>query len=152
MTADLISATGRTIAVAADEKPPPKALAMILCDQVMRDEETKKSALIGCFNEIIAPSYPALHHNFAVYVALTEGHGQYVGALRFSLQETDEELMQAEGRFRLDDPLTVMELVIRIRAVSLPKPGKYRMDFHCNGEFIIGRSIVAKEQAPEDTA
>ena len=116
---------------------------MILCDQVIRDMSSKKVTIVGTFTNILAPSFPAVHPRLAVYLALTEGMGTYNGEMQFKSAETDEVLMKAGGPFVLDDPLQILELHIEVPGLRLPEPGKYRMEFFCDGQFLRGRWFVA---------
>jgi hypothetical protein len=129
-------------------KRTPAVLAMVFCDQVIRDEQTKKITLVGCFTTILANAFPATHRNLGLYVALTDGEGDYTGHLRFTLEETGQELMTAEGKFRLADPLQIAELNFTIPALPLPQPGKYRLEFLCDGEPLMSRVFVADIAKP----
>jgi len=133
------------------QKPPPQVLAMILCDQVIRDANTGKSTIVGSFSAISAEKFPAMHRPLAIYIALTDGNGRYSGSLRFVVAETEQELMSANGEFVLNDPLQVAELHFVIPALPLPKEGKYRMDFVCDGEVLKSRWFLANlhKQGPQ---
>lgn len=126
-----------------EEKRRPIVMAMILCDQVIRDGKTGKTTVVGGFSRITAGSYPAIHSKSAIYVALTEGGGDYQGCLRLSFAETDEPIMEATGSFQLPGPLAVAELHFEIRALPLPKPGPYRMEFIVDGEPLMARRFLA---------
>jgi len=121
----------------------PEVLAMILCDQVIRDQITGKMSVIGSFSEIKAAEFPATHKNMAVYVALTEGEGDYEGCLRFSFAETDEVLLSIAGKMHLRQPLDVAELHFFIAALPLPRAGKYRFDFVCDDALLKSRWFLA---------
>jgi len=121
---------------------------MVLCDQVIRDEMTKKITLVGCFTTILANAFPATHRGLGLYVALTDGEGDYTGNLRFTLEATGQELMSAEGKFHLANPLQVAELNFGIPALPLPQAGKYRLEFLCDGEPLMSRVFVADLAKP----
>ena len=129
----------------------PEVLAMILCDQVIRDVGTGKVTVVGSFSSVTADAFPTYHPHMAVYVALTDGEGDYAGRLRFVHAETEEELMHTDGAFALSDPLQVAELQFNIPALPLPHAGKYRMDFFCDGQLLKSRWFQAR-QAPESDA
>jgi len=132
------------------ENRTPTVLAMIVCDQVIRDIHTGKVTIVGSFNQISGSDFPLVHSNFAIYVAITEGQGQYEGKLRFSIAETDDAVLEASGPFTLDHPLQVAELNFHVQALPLPKPGKYRIEFFANGERLTGRSFVVKAGEQEE--
>lgn len=122
---------------------------MILCDQVIRDQITGKMSIIGSFSEIKAGEFPATHKSMAVYVALTEGEGDYEGCLRFSFADTEETLLSIAGRIQLRQPLDVAELHFFIAALPLPQPGKYRFDFLCDDVLLKSRWFLAEPAPPE---
>lgn len=126
-----------------EEKRRPIVMAMILCDQVIRDAKTGKTTIVGGFSRVNAQAYPCTHRNSGIYVALTEGGGDYEGCLRLSFAETDEPIMEAKGDFHLPGPLAVAELHFEIRALPLPKPGQYRMEFIVDGEPLMARRFLA---------
>ena len=63
-------------------KPTPKCLAMLLCDYLILDAETHNKSLIGIFNRVQAAKFPVRHDRMHVFVALTDGHGDYNASLR----------------------------------------------------------------------
>ena len=131
------------------ERRQPEVLAMIVCDQVIRDQITGKMSVIGSFSEIKAGEFPATHNNLAVYVALTEGEGDYEGCLQFTFAETEETLLSIAGRIQLRQPLDVAELHFFIAALPLPRAGKYRFDFLCDGELLKSRWFLANPPPEE---
>jgi hypothetical protein len=125
---------------------------MIVCDQIIRDGHTGKVTIVGSFNQITGESFPLIHRDCAIYVAITDGEGPYDGVLRVSLAESDEPVLEAGGRFELENPLQVAELNFRIQALVLPKPGKYRIEFFADGDRLTGRTFMARQETPEDPA
>jgi len=123
---------------------------MILCDQIIVEESTRKSNLIGVFSNINSKRFPAVHPRMAIYVALTEGEGDYEGCLRFVFAETEQELFRATGPISLPHPLAVAELHFHTPALPLPKAGKYRLDLLCDGELLKSRSFQAQESSKGD--
>jgi len=128
----------------AAEKRKPELLAIILCDQVIKDLHTQKVTIVGSFSRIFARKFPVVHSNCAIYVALTDGQGTYEGDFRFVFAETDEIVFGAKGEFKLDDPLQVAELNFTIQALPLPRPGMYHINFYADGEYLRGRRFVAE--------
>mgnify|MGYP000371374738 CR=1 FL=1 len=133
----------------AAEKRKPELLAIILCDQVIKDLHTQKVTIVGSFSRIFARKFPAMHNHCAIYVALTDGQGTYEGEFRFVFAETDETVFAAKGEFKLDDPLQVAELNFTIAALPLPRPGTYRIEFYADGERLGGRRFVAEPAQKE---
>ena len=61
------------------DKPQPKYLAMLLCDYLVMDAETRNKSLIGIFNRVNASRFPVRHDRMHVFIALTNGHGDREG-------------------------------------------------------------------------
>ena len=129
-------------------KPKPKCLAMLLCDYVIVDAETRNKSLIGIFNRINASKYPVRHDRMHVFVALTDGHGEYKASLKVK-NSRGEELLSLGGDVKMKDPLGVAELNFNIRGMVIPEPGRYFVEFWCNGEILVDRHFdAAKWKAP----
>ena len=136
--------------MAETERRKPIVLAMILCDQIIVEKGTEKPNLIGVFSVIFAKKFPAAHQKAAIYVALTEGQGDYTGRLRLVFAETEQELFRAEGPISLPNPLAVCELRFAVPVIPLPREGKYRLDFLCDDELCGSRRFVARQLAQGD--
>jgi hypothetical protein len=121
----------------------PILLSMSLCDLVVRDERTHKISLINLFNEVRAPQFPCHHPRLHVYVCLTNGRGEYQGALTFVDADEDKVLAKLEGRLAFRSPLQVVEMNFELNAVAFPHPGTYRFEFLCDGELIGARTLRA---------
>jgi hypothetical protein len=124
------------------EKPAPKCLAMLICDYVIRDAVTQNKSLIGIFNTINAVSYPVRHDRMNVFVALTDGHGSYASSLRVRGAGGDR-LVGIDGRIDMKDPLAVVEIVFELRGLIIPSPGRYFVEFLCDGELLMDRTFDA---------
>jgi hypothetical protein len=121
--------------------PAPKCLALILCEQVIQDVQTKNLTLVNTFNTIATSSprggtvrYPRL----AVFVSLTNGRGLGHGKLIIADPE-GQEVFHGEGPVVFADPLAVVEITFDIRQLPLTGQGEYRIDFWCNGDLVNQR-------------
>jgi len=124
----------------------PRALAMVICDMVVRDEQTKNVSLIGLFNAVTGPRLPLRHDRMYVFVSLTNCHGDY--ECRLQCKSPDEEVIfEAIGKISLNDPLAVADLNLELRGLVFKVPGSYIFEFYCAGELLIMRrfSVMVKE-------
>ncbi len=55
--------------------PPPIALSIHVCDQVSIDQFSGKATIIGSFEFVGAPGFPASNPNLTVFAELVEGRG-----------------------------------------------------------------------------
>lgn len=122
--------------------PPPIPLGMIICDSVIRDRETGKPTLVGCFASMLVEKFPAVHPSLCVYVVVTDARGK----VPFSLKLVDVEENKPplfEGRFeaKVDDPKTVAEIVFNLEGLRFHGPGNYRFQLFAAGEFLMERRL-----------
>lgn len=118
--------------MAEDEKKktdvPPYALALIVCDQIYKDAATGKKSLLGMYSAITADSFPAVHPTTAVFIALTDGHGEVPIKLRLiDVDEEREPVFEIKGRANFSDPRMVVELSLQTPPFQFPAPGEYRL-------------------------
>lgn len=124
----------------------PTAVAMVICDMVVRDEQTKNVSLIGLFNAVTGPKVPLRHDRMYVFVSLTNCHGDY--ECRLQCKSPDEEVIfEATGKISLNDPLAVADLNLELRGLVFKVPGNYIFEFYCAGELLTMRrfSVMVKE-------
>jgi len=124
----------------------PTAVAMVICDMVVRDEQTKNVSLIGLFNAVTGPKVPLRHDRMYVFVSLTNCHGDY--ECRLQCKSPDEEVIfEATGKISLNDPLAVADLNLELRGLVFKVPGNYIFEFYCAGELLTMRrfSVIIKE-------
>ena len=55
--------------------PPPKVLAMVVCDQVHEDPSTGKYTILGTFDRVASPSFPYTQSAVTSFMQVTNGRG-----------------------------------------------------------------------------
>jgi hypothetical protein len=137
----LAQKTKKTTKKKPNKKPEPIVLSINICDSIIRDEATKKVSLIGLFNIIRAPNFPAFHQTMHVYVALTNGHGKYKTEIRFC--DTKEQAIAGiEGELNFQSPLQVVELNLPPwTGLRLEEEGTYFVEVLCDGKPIGSRKF-----------
>ncbi|MFH1706544.1 MAG: hypothetical protein ABIF71_01300 [Planctomycetota bacterium] len=118
-------------------KPVP--LAMVLCDGIIIDKRTEKKSLIGIFSNMVAGKFPFRAQHFSIYIALTDGHGQYEGRL-VCTDQNGVEIFAAKGpiEFR-GGAKAVVEMVYDIAGLAFPSEGTYSFALLCGDEPVIAR-------------
>lgn len=128
----------------------PYPLAILLCDQIIVDERSKKKTLVGVFDLIYARGFPIIHRPLSVYVRLTDAEGQYQFRMDYVQIKTDKLLGRAEiSTISIADRLKTHELVMEFPPIEIPDQGDYEFRLWANNRY-IGRAkftaIVAKEK------
>jgi len=117
----------------------PYPLAILLCDQIIVDEISKKKTLVGIFDLIYAKQFPAEHRPLSVYVRLTDAEGQYAFRMDYVQVKTDKLLTHAEiPGVSITDRLKAHELIMQFPPIKIPEPGEYEFRLWAN-DCYIGR-------------
>ena len=124
------------------QEATPIVLAIIICDDIIRDEMSKKMSLIGLFSRIDARKFPAVHGSLHVYVSLTNGHKVYEGELRFVNDRKDMAVFSMKGKVPFRDPLQTVELNFAIRNLKFDAPGNFSVQFYCDGIRVGERRFI----------
>jgi len=126
----------------------PICQALIVCDYLITDAQTGKRTLVGIFNNLGAPKFPCVHPKFCVYVALTNGQGEYAATLRLINEGNQKEIVKAQGKIKVPNPMDMLELNFEFVNVQFPEPGQHTIEFYCDDELLTERrfSVVKIEQ------
>lgn len=116
-------------------------LSIIVCDDVYRDEVSKKLVIVGAFNQILAPGFPCIHRKMVVLFALTNGRGQYDFSLAIEHEETGEHIVEMRGPMTIDNPLIVTDVDVALLDTSFPRSGKYWVYLKADSEIIQQRPL-----------
>lgn len=124
------------------QKPTPSVLSINICDNIIRDEITKKVSLIGLFSAIRANNFPCTHPSLHVHVALTNGHGKYQTDIRFINLSDDKPIAGMRGSLQFQNPLQVVELNVCWQQLRFEKPGEYVVQVLCDGVLVGERKFI----------
>ncbi len=126
-------------------KPTPKPLGIFICDTVIDDRATNKKSLIGIFNSIHASTVPARHQELHVFIALTDGYGQYKSRIICRHRDTGVAVFAAEGDIQFDDPNQVVELNFGLHGLVFKEFGVHDFDFYCDDLHIVSRKFTVNQ-------
>jgi len=116
--------------------PVPTVLAMLLCDSVIVDQMTNKKSLIGVFQDLNAPVFPA-QTNCSLYVRLADAVGAY--ALRIRFVDLNGEVLVNEFppiNATFTDPLAPAEVAVNIVGLQVPGEGKYEFQLYADEIYL----------------
>jgi hypothetical protein len=125
-----------------DRKPPPPVCRVFLiCRQIVEDQKTKESVLIGQPTAIHHHIYPTAKL-LAFFTRWTSAHGAYQVELQL---QHDGEVVWRDGPpqpWRMADPLGIYDLKVTV-SVIFPQPGTYDLVLFANGDEIAREKFHA---------
>lgn len=120
---------------------PPTCLSILLCDEVYFDPRLKKRVIVGTFNAITSGRFPFHHGRMQVLWTLSGGHGDYDVTVAIVSARTGDPVLETTKRFRLADPLGVIDAQVTIEGTPFEEPGKYWVELRANGEIVGQRPM-----------
>ncbi len=127
----------------------PECVSIILCDDIYRDERTKKLVIVGTFNNINAHALPAIHQKLTVLFTLTNARGEYEIALGIENARTGDLIVEMKGPAQLPDPLKIIDFNIELVGLPIPEAGKYWVVLKANDEIIAQRPFTVTKVSQE---
>jgi hypothetical protein len=114
----------------------PTVVGLILCEQVIIEENTRNVTLVNSFSRLRFPSFPASPQQFVVYTVLTDGLGDGTISLVVSRLDTLEDVYAHDWPVEFTDPLRRVRLVMRPTGLSFPEPVRYQVSLLADGEYL----------------
>lgn len=126
--------------------PPPKLLAALICDQVIRDRTTLKPSLIGVFSDIHTSKFPAVHPRMTLFFQLTNGHGKVKLTIRLvDVGNNEEEIHEPlEGEITFQDARQTLEFEIEVLNVMIQHEGEYRVQIFSGSDLLGERQFYVR--------
>jgi hypothetical protein len=104
-------------------------------------EESGKLNVLGIFNQVYAPNFPAIHHSMYLVIRLVTGLGEFNDNhdMKIIFVDSDgNELIAQEGQIAIQKPeqgrQVQADLVLHINDLLLPKEGQYEFRLILNKE------------------
>lgn len=132
------------------ESPHPALLAMLICDQAIREGGTNKVSLIGIFGQIFARGFPfEWIRPVALYARLTDAQGQY--RMRVELVRIADEQAVGRGDFEtptIADRMRAHEITLEFNRLRFEQPGRYEFRLFANDRYVGGAvlNVVQREE------
>jgi hypothetical protein len=105
----------------------PTCIAIVICNEVIEDKRTNNKTLVGLFNQINVPGFPAVHGRLFVMGSFTDGMGEC--DLSFRLSDPDNnEIVKVNGRLKFEDPLAVRDIVFEMHGVPFKREGSHSVE------------------------
>lgn len=133
------------------QAPHPALLAMLVCDQAIREVGTNRVTLVSIFNNIAASRFPfAYRAPLAVYARLTDAAGAYRFRLELVRQEDEHAIGQADVETTIPDRMGTHELTFQIRAIDFERPGRYEWRLFANGRYLGSMVMVVVDATQQE--
>jgi hypothetical protein len=116
----------------------PVPIGLMVCDQVIVEEQSRNLSLINCFTVRKVASFPTPPQTLAVVAFLIDGFGEGDLTIIFQQLATGEEIYRIQQRINFTDPLRRGRLVCRINNLVFPSPGGYEVS------LLIDRELLAR--------
>ena len=123
----------------------PQLLTWIACDAVHLDPATGKHTLLGCFSNLRARQFPAVHPRMVWFLTLTDlKPGQHRLRLSYGLD------MQAmaplvDRPFEARHPLDKVNLINELRNLRFEAPGTYQILVEVDEQPILVTSLTVSD-------
>lgn len=129
-------------------------VAMVVCDDVFRDQRTNKLILVGVFNNIDAYKLPTIHPRMSVLFTVTNGRGSYEASLSVEHEASGEKIAEMSGPMSIDSPLAIVDFDICLPRLRFDRDGKYWVVLRIDGEILQQRpfQVTLRQARNEDTA
>ena len=120
----------------------PILKAMLLCDQTIMEEGTRKRSLIGIFDRVKAAQMPTVHPSMSVYVQFREIEGTFDFVLElFDLSEGTTLHKATVKGFKVQEKSRDCELVFNLLSVRFAHAGEYEFRIYVNDNIFGQKSF-----------
>jgi hypothetical protein len=121
--------------------PDPTALALILCEQVIVDQQSQNPSPINIFTGMAVQVFPSPPQRISVFAALTDTQGAGRVELRCLRLDTGDQFYAQEYPIEFPDRATVVNVHIRLRSIRFPVPGLYEFLLLVDDHLIAQRRL-----------
>jgi hypothetical protein len=129
--------------MASTVKPTP--IALVVCDAVYH-ESTRKTALVGLFNQIHASKFPAVHRRLCIYCSVTDTRSGSEFKIDIVHSETDETVLEMQLAPPPElSPTMIVDMTFELTNVQFKEAARYYIRFWGNGHLLLQRPFDVKE-------
>ena len=129
----------------------PVFLALLTADRVIVEKNDKKG-IIGTFNRLASPKFPARFPPWWIYASVTNLVGPHSFALLLIEDDSGNKIFSATGSVEIQSVSHVVELTIPVAKCTFPGAGSYTVLFELDGNQVGARVLkVDRLIAPPTT-
>lgn len=126
--------------------PTPVPVAFLVCDQILVDESTKKTTIVGIFDRVWAAQFPTAISPH-LFLRVIDCEGDYPVKLEYVQVSNQTILGEGEGRIVSTDRQRYTDLVLHWPVMPFPEPGEYEIRAWINKRFISSVRITAQPRS-----
>jgi hypothetical protein len=129
--------------------PRVDLLALLVADQIYRDQGSNKHIIAGTFHQLNISTFPAVFHkSIGVFIKLGSFAGSVDVGLVFEEVATGETLLRTRASgVSCQDRDCPLELALEVPPLPLPRPGRYAFKLLVNGNVIGTAEIDVRRLA-----
>jgi hypothetical protein len=128
----------------------PTVIGLLLCEQIIVEEDTHNVTLVNCFTRLKVEEFPSGPQRFALFAALTDGLGDVTLDVVIVGLDNEEEVFRQARRLQFRDPLQEIRFLFRITRCAFPVAGPYEVGLLADGESLARhRFEVTKQEGPK---
>jgi len=125
----------------------PNLQFSVICDDVRR-EDNGKLMLLGLFEVVGAPKYPAVHARLFVVNRWCKGEGRFAQKIRIASSIDNAMILQTQPQpFSLKDIDSNHTLISEFNNVRFPVPGKYWVEVFLDDQLVLNYPLMLVEHA-----
>lgn len=122
--------------------------ALLLCDSASRDAQTGKWTLVGVFDAVWAPEFPAVHQALDAYFRLRLAAPADIQLVLRAPGDTESLLATVQA---YPTPRGLVEGAVRLMGLQLGHQGDYRFELRAGGQA-LGATTLTVAQLPAPSA
>ena len=122
----------------------PGCISIIICNEVIEDKRTNNKTLVSLFNNISVNSFPCIHPRLFLMSSFANGEGSWPFSVVVR-SPSGKELIRNSGTLTINDPLSVLDVVMEIRGLELTEEGAYFVDVIVEETVLAYRRFVVRK-------
>jgi hypothetical protein len=123
----------------------PVTSGLLLCEQVIVEEETRNVTLVNCFTARRAARFPAEDVPFVAFALLSDGQGDILLQVKVHRLDIMDETYVIGRTCRFSSPSQVVRCTVRIRDCFFPAPGEYQVSLLASGTVLAQTKLRLTE-------
>jgi len=107
---------------------------VIICDNAFLTKGTNLLNVIGIFDKIGAPKFPAIHSRFVVVTNVSGDPGEYEQMIVVKSKEADKKIAELSGKLEINESGQKAQFIGNFLNVEFPIPGEYIVEIYIDGK------------------